>query len=497
MRQVDRTPPSNLGYEPFGPLGIRSTSRSISLAILLIAASFVLVKTGRDALYIQERGFFDLPIAYLGIAVFSLPTAFGMILLIRRLGPRLARVVALLGVAAVLAVFWRIAEPGGGARMTALFVAVPLLYGVIFAATWLLAAELFDGLPPVRVSRAYARVGAGAIAGGLLGGVGARVLAPAVAPQTFFGIGALVLGASAVVVALTQAGHAPRPVGGQAIERPRLASARSFLRQRYGVLLLGLGVLGAVVGVLIEFQFYWAASTSGALEREQSLYFANLYLLLNAVALAVQLVVMPRVQRSLGIVGSLMVMPAMLLGGAVLVSLSTGLAARGALRVTEGGLKASIHRANWEQAFLPIRSDRTLAKLVVDGMGAHLGAGLVAALLYLWLHAVVGSDPLSEHSGSWMIWLLIASTTTLIVIARRLNPSLRESHAPGDRIEFSSVPPEGCVTTATLGRIVQEEECRRRYGESRRSAGGAVDSFGENPMNDEQPPPFIRPRNNR
>ncbi len=104
--------------------------------------------------------------------------------------------------------------------------------------------------------------------------------------------------------------------------------------------------------MLIEFQFYWAASASGAGEREQSRYFANLYLLLNAAALTVQLVVMPRVQRSLGIVGSLMVMPAMLLGGAVLVSLSAGLAARGALRVTEGGLKASIHRANWEQAFL-------------------------------------------------------------------------------------------------------------------------------------------------
>lgn len=463
--------------QPFDSLRIRSASRSIALAILLIMASFVLVKTGRDALYVQERGIFDLPIAYLGMAGFSFPTAFGMLWLIRVLGPRRARAVALVGVAGILGVFWRIAEPGGGARMTALFVAVPLLYGVLFAATWLLAAELFHGLPAERISRAYARVGAGSIAGGLLGGIGARALAPVVPPQVFFGIGALVLGASAVVVVLTQASHAPRPVDGEAIQRPRLASARSFLRQRYGALLLALGVLGAVVGVLIEFQFYWAASTSGAGKREQSLYFANLYLLLNAAALTVQLVVMPRVQRSLGIVGSLMVMPAMLLGGAVLVSLSAGLAARGALRVTEGGLKASIHRANWEQAFLPIRSDRAVAKLVVDGMGAHLGAGLIAAPLYLWLHAVVGSDPLSEHSGAWMIWLLIASTAALIVITRRLSPSLRENQLAGERIEAPFALPEGCVVTATLGRIVQEEECRRRYGGSLRAVGRPGGSF--------------------
>lgn len=34
-------------------------SRSIALAILLIMASFVLVKTGRDALYVQQREIFD------------------------------------------------------------------------------------------------------------------------------------------------------------------------------------------------------------------------------------------------------------------------------------------------------------------------------------------------------------------------------------------------------------------------------------------------------
>ncbi len=98
--------------------------------------------------------------------------------------------------------------------------------------------------------------------------------------------------------------------------------------------------------------------------------------------------------------------------------------------------------------------------------------------LYLWLHAVVGNDPLSEHSGAWMTWLLIASTAVLIVTTRRLKPWLRGSHAPGDRHEVSSLPPEGCVVTATLGQIVQKEECRRRYGESRHDARGSVDSVG-------------------
>lgn len=457
-------------------LRIHSASRRIALALLLVMASFVLVKTGRDALYVQQRGIFDLPIAYLGMAMFSFPTAFAMLWLIRVLGPRRARAAALLGVAGILGMFWRIAEPGGGLRMTALFVAVPLLYGVLFSATWLLAADLFHGVADERISGAYARIGAGSITGGLLGGIAARVLAPVAPPQALLGIGALVLGASAVVVMLTQAGHAPRPLDGEAIQRPSLAGARSFLSKRYGALLMALAGLGAVVGVLVEFQFYWAASSNDLGGGEKSIYFANLYLLLNAVALFVQLVVMPRVQRSLGIVGSLMVMPAMLLGGALLVSLGTGLAARGALRVTEGGLRASIHRASWEQTFVPLHSDRVVAKLMVDGMGAHLGAGLVAVPLYLWLHVVVGSDALAEHSGAWMMWGLIVAAAALVLVTRQLGTELRESLAEGDLLDDASMPPECCVVTATLGRIVQTEECQRRYGGSTAAVRGAGDS---------------------
>ena len=443
---------------------IDSAGRSIALAIFLITASFVLVKTGRDALYVQERGIFDLPLAYLGMAILSLPVAFGMLGLIRVVGPRRARIVAIGGVAAVLAVFGRFAEPGGGARMTVFFVAVPLLYGILFAGSWLLAAELFQGQSEERVSRAYARIGAGSIAGGVAGGVGARALAPVNPPEAFFWIGALVLGAGAMALAITQASYPPRaPVGG-VIERPRLSSARAFLGQRYGALLLGVAVVGAVVGVLVEFQFYWAASASGAGGREQSRYFANLYLLLNAAALVVQLVVMPRVQRWLGVGGSLAVLPAMLLGGAVMVWLSAGLAARGALRVTEGGLKASIHRANWEQVFLPMGPDRAVAKLVVDGMGSNLGAGLIAAPLYLWLRFVVGSDPLAEHSGAWMAWLLIASTAAALGLTRMLSAGLPGGGTVCPSSGLSSLPHEGCVVTATLGQIVQNAECARRYG---------------------------------
>lgn len=79
---------------------------------------------------VQDRGIIDLPIAYLGMAVFSLPTAFGMLALIRVMGPRRSRIVALLASSALLAVCWQVARPGSGLRMTAIFIGVPLVFGV-------------------------------------------------------------------------------------------------------------------------------------------------------------------------------------------------------------------------------------------------------------------------------------------------------------------------------------------------------------------------------
>ncbi len=57
----------------------------------MLMAAVNLVKTGRDALYFQKDGIFDLPKAYLGIAVLSLPMALATLGLMRGIGPRRAR----------------------------------------------------------------------------------------------------------------------------------------------------------------------------------------------------------------------------------------------------------------------------------------------------------------------------------------------------------------------------------------------------------------------
>lgn len=390
----------------------------MAATMLVVTATFIIAKTGRDALYFANGGILDLPRAYIGIALLSLPVAFGALALMRTIGPRRARVVAPLALAAMLARFAVTAHPAGGAGMTGFFMVVTLAFGALFSMIWLLAADLFQGAPAERLARAYREIGAASILGGVVGGAIARALAPHVEPQQLVLLAAGLLLVAAVGMAAIQGrcapgglrrvqatvrGHAAPaevapevpletlPVDGTrmpavAPARMKWAGAGHVLRDRYTTRLLVVGMLAAAVGVLIEFQFYLTIAALGRGGRNQAGLFANAYLLLNGLALALQFWVLPWLQRTVGPRGALLVLPGVLLGGGVALLASASVALRAALRVTEGGLKSSIHRTSWEQAFLPFDPGRRpLAKLIVDGGGAHAAEGLTAGVLLLWM----------------------------------------------------------------------------------------------------------------
>ena len=399
-----------------GPAALDTlTARTLSVAasLFLMTAAFILVKTGRDALYFEGgMGVHDLPKAYIAIAFLSLPVAYVILGLMRHLGARRARLVAPLALCAALALFHGVARPGGGALMTSFFVSVPLAFGVLFSLTWLLGADLFDGVARERLARAYSVVGAASILGGMVGGLVARALAFQVEPRTLILVGAVVLAASAGTTALAQSRFPAASFEGTAAPRDRAAARVAvLLTQRYPLLLLLVGMVASLVGILVEFQLYLAAATSGQGGRENASFFASVYVVLNASALGVQLYAMPLLQKRIGVGGSLLVLPAVLVGGATVLLGAATSVARSLLRVAEGGLKASIHRVNWEQAYLPLNpTQRAVAKLVVDGAAARVAEGVAAAALLAWLHFVVKGRDLVGQDTSWITYTLLLAS---------------------------------------------------------------------------------------
>lgn len=432
-------------------------ARHVSFVLFLMTASFVLAKTARDALYFQAGGIYHLPFAYIGMAILSPPTAMAMLAAMRRIGARRTRIAAPLALAAVLAAFAAFVRPGGGVIMTLFFMLIPLAYGVVLALGWLLGADLLQGADPRERARAYAPVGAAALAGSVAGAIVARVLANHVDPPILLVVAGAVLAASAPAARRAQRGCPPRraPTTPTAPPTQPLEDGfASLMRIRYLQLLLGIGLVASLAGILIEFQFYIAAAASDNSGRENAAFFATLYFALNAVALLVQVVVTPRLQRRVGLVGSLLVLPSALVGLTPAAILSTSLWARTTMRLAEGGLKSSIHRVSWEQSYLLIPSrQRAAAKLLVDGTAARLAEGVAALLIYSWLALAVRDEGLRQQSGSWITYLLLLALLVWIALTRALGRAQSLASESDAALEgpLDGRIPDCCPIVATLG----------------------------------------------
>ena len=100
---------------------------------------------------------------------------------------------------------------------------------------------------------------------------------------------------------------------------------------------------GALAGLLIDFQFYAAAASASMGSKGNANFFANFYILLNFSSLLLQLFATPKIQDKIGLRGGLMVLPFALIGGATFATAAATAFSRSVLRVTEGGLRSSVH----------------------------------------------------------------------------------------------------------------------------------------------------------
>jgi len=377
-------------------------------SVFLLAMGFFLVKIARDALFVQGRGLFDLPRAYLGIAVLAGPTAGVVLALMRNLGPRLTRLVLAALVSSALIVFSFFIRPGGGLLMTDFFVFVPLVWGVLYSMSWLLAGELLDGVSPRQVAESYGLIGGAAILGGLLGGLVAKVLANNLRPNQVLWLAAGTVAASGVILGWAQRRWRPQMAQPAAAARQTMARGMAaVVASPFGRLLLAAGMAAGLVGVLLEFQFYLVAAAGADVGRNSTDFFANIYIVLNGAALVLQLLVLPRLHRWIGVGGSLLVLPVVLSGGV-------------------GALVAGV--------------------TVLGISSLRIAEGLAAGVLYLWLlrYAIV-ADAVAAGGSRMLILLFVCSLVWLLlswVLRRGIHARLVAAGDPA-RLQYDVPLPDG------------------------------------------------------
>src|SRR5919109_5347985 len=426
-----------------------------ALALGLTTSAFIIAKTGRDALFFQgSGGLLQLPLVYINIGAASLPLALVFVKAMKAWGARPARIGILLLASVVMAAVAPFLQPGDNTMLLAIFMFIPGIFGPLFASLWLLATDIFEKTAKSEVARAFSKIGAGTLAGGMLGGLVAKGLAPYLDAKWLVFLGAILIVAVALLVRHIHKCF-PRHILPKN-DREKKAGFLTPLTNNYALTLLFISMTGALAGVLIDFQFYAAAASANMGSKGNTSFFANFYILLNFSSLMLQLFATPKIQDKVGLRGGLMVLPLALIGGATFVTAAATALSRSLLRVTEGGLRSSVHRSLWEQAFIPVDSaERSAVKIVVDGIAARIAEALGALAILLWLRQAAPDGLLPMPLDTrWMTWATLVTVVVWLAITRQMRVQLKKERGeikPPRDIECERFPDQ-CPCTTELGK---------------------------------------------
>jgi ATP/ADP translocase len=434
---------------------LRTLLPAFSLGLTTLA--FIIAKTGRDALFFQgSGGLLQLPLVYINIGAAALPLALIFVKAMQVWGARPARVGVMLFAAAVMAGAAPFLEPGDTMLLLAIFMFIPAIFGLLFASQWLLATDIFENTEKRAAARAFSRIGAGTLAGGMIGGLIAKGLAPYLEPKWLIFLGAVVI-LGAVFLLMHIHRRFPSNIAGQK-DGDKKSGFLTPLTNKYSLTLLFISMTGALAGLLIDFQFYAAAASANMGSKGNTNFFANFYILLNLMSLLLQLFATPKIQDKFGLRGGLMVLPVALIGAASFVTAAATALSRSVLRVTEGGLRSSVHRSIWEQAFIPLEStERSAVKLAVDGIGARIAEIVGAVAILLWLKRVASEGGLPMPlDTSWMVWFTLATVAIWLVITQKLRIQVtkevgEQKVTPVRDIDCERFPDQ-CPCTTELGK---------------------------------------------
>ena len=431
----------------------------LALSLGALTAGFIIAKTGRDALFFQGTGgLLRLPLVYINIAGASLPLALLFVKAMKIWGARPARLGILLFAATIMAAASPFLRPGDNILMLAIFIFIPAIFGLLFASLWLLSSDIFETAEKTTAARAFSKIGAGTLAGGMVGGLASKSLAPHLNPNWLIFLAAMIIVA---VVMLVRYIHRCFPSNiASNKDDAKKAGFLAPLRNNYAATLLFISMTGALAGLLIDFQFYSAAATAGMGARGNTNFFANFYISLNLSSLLLQLFATPKIQDKVGLRGGLMVLPIALIGGAGFATAAATALSLSVLRVTEGGLRSSVHRSIWEQAFIPLASaERSAVKLAIDGVAARVAEALGAFAILLWLKQVAPDGIIPANFDTrWLTGATLIVVSIWLAITRNLREQIKQDR--GDAGPAGSVAvdtdcerfPDQCPCTTELGK---------------------------------------------
>jgi hypothetical protein len=350
------------------------------LVLFGLLAGHTVLETARDALFLSRLPASRLPWVYLAMAGAA-------VVLWRIQGRGLRRfsgagglTVLMLFCSGVTFAFWALGSWSNPLALGALYVWSGLVGTLTAVQFWLV---LGDRYTITQAKRLFKIIGAGSVLGAVAGAALARVVSQR------FGGGALVLLAAllfaftaCLALVLLRGRTRSEADAGSGAEAGSIRQWAKLLKAHpYVPRLAGLVLVSTVALTLADYVF--KSQVAQNIDRaDLPAFFANVYTILNILALVAQFVLTGWLLRAAGLHRSLWVLPALMSLGAGGVALGGGLVLALLMKGADGTLRYSLHRTSVELLFLPMPDGlRGRVKPLIDVIGQRGGQAIASVFI--------------------------------------------------------------------------------------------------------------------
>jgi AAA family ATP:ADP antiporter len=369
--------------------GDRDAVAAATFAAGLLIAQQVAGRTVRDAFFLSELRVESLPLMMMTSAVLALAGAEAMSVALSRRSPFRVMPVAAAASAVLFALEWGLSRPAPQVAAVLVYLHVAGFGGALVSGFWSLVNERFD---PYTARQVVGRIGTGATAGGVAGGLLALAASRVLSVPTTLLLLSLLHGLG--TLALLRA-RGPGPPAVTSGERTPVLALPLLARAPYLRTLALVVLLGAVTDALFDFLFK-AKTVELVREAGQMMtVFALFHTGLSLLGFLCQWTLARPALGRLGLAGTVALRPAVDvvagLVGAAVPRFATATLARGAHET----LTHSLFRSGYELLYTPLpeaekRRVKAVVDVAVDKAGTLVGGALVAAVLAV---VPVGMEP--------------------------------------------------------------------------------------------------------
>jgi len=354
------------------------------LYAFLLLSAYLILKPVRNSLFLDKFGADQLVYMYMIIAAAATPIAwlYGWTAA-RTTLPRLIGGTTLVLVLS-MGVFWYLIGQQYSWLIYVFYVWVSLFGVFTTSQFWLLANYVFDAR---EAKRLFPVIGAGAIAGGILGSALTSQLAELVgtANLLWFCVG-FMLACFGILSAVWRMRQGDDP--GKAKRRKKSQDVSGMLpiiaRSRHLKLIAIMIALTVIVSTFVDFQFNKVVKEAFDDRDKLTAFFGTFFLALSLVSLVLQLLLSSRILRRFGIGAAILFLPVGLLLGSTAILLYPVLWSAIAVKISDGSFRYSINKTGLELLYLPVSAAiKGRIKAFMDVVGDRLARGLGGAALYL------------------------------------------------------------------------------------------------------------------